>query len=87
MFAPTKIWRRLHCRVNVNIKRHAMVSAIAATAVPSLVMARGHKIENVPEFPLVVGDSIESVEETSEAVNVLKRIGAFADVEKAKDSV
>ncbi|EFH70117.1 hypothetical protein ARALYDRAFT_314007 [Arabidopsis lyrata subsp. lyrata] len=74
MFAPTKIWRRLHCRVNVNIKRHAMVSAIAATAVPSLVMARGHKIENVPEFPLVVGDSIESVEETSEAVNVLKRI-------------
>ncbi|CAL9217423.1 unnamed protein product [Arabidopsis halleri] len=42
--------------------------------VPSLVMARGHKIESVPEFPLVVSNSIESVEETSEAIKVLKRI-------------
>ncbi|KAG7593929.1 Ribosomal protein L4 domain superfamily [Arabidopsis thaliana x Arabidopsis arenosa] len=39
------------------------------------------------EFPLVVSDSIESVEETSEAIKVLKRIGDFADAEKAKDSV
>ncbi|KAG7599263.1 60S ribosomal protein L4 C-terminal domain [Arabidopsis suecica] len=63
------------------------ISRIPRVSVPSLVMARGHKIESVPEFPLVVSDSIESVEETSEAVKVLKRIGAFADAEKAKDSV
>ncbi|KAB2604305.1 hypothetical protein ACFX13_033258 [Malus domestica] len=86
MFAPTKIWRRWHRRINVNQKRYAIVSAIAASAVPSLVMARGHKIETVPELPLVVSDSAEGVEKTSAALKLLKQIGAYADAEKAKDS-
>ncbi|KAH9735520.1 hypothetical protein WN944_003795 [Citrus x changshan-huyou] len=86
MFAPTKIWRRWHRKINVNQKRYAIVSAIAASAVPSLVMARGHKIETVPEMPLVVSDSAECVEKTSAALKVLKQIGAYADAEKAKDS-
>lgn len=86
MFAPTKIWRRWHRRINVNKKRYAVVSAIAASAIPSLVMARGHRIESVPELPLVVGDSVESVEKTSVAIKVLKDIGAYPDAEKAKDS-
>jgi hypothetical protein len=34
-------------------------------------MARGHKIENVPEMPLVVSDSAEAVEKTSAAIKVL----------------
>lgn len=87
MFAPTKIWRKWHRKINVNQKRYAIVSAIAATAIPSLVMARGHKIEAVPELPLVVSDNVESVEKTSSALKVLKQIGALPDVEKAKDSV
>jgi len=87
MFAPTKIWRRWHRKINVNQKRFATVSAIAATAIPSLVMARGHRIETVPELPLVVSDAVESFEKTSSAIKVLKQIGAYADAEKAKDSV
>ncbi|KAF5475923.1 hypothetical protein F2P56_007678 [Juglans regia] len=86
MFAPTKIWRRWHRKVNVNLKRYAIVSAIAATAIPSLVLARGHRIESVPEMPLVISESAESVEKTSAALKVLKQIGAFPDAEKAKDS-
>ncbi|KAI9117476.1 hypothetical protein K1719_011642 [Acacia pycnantha] len=86
MFAPTKTWRRWHRRVNVTQKRHAVVSAIAASAVPSLVMARGHRIESVPEMPLVVSDSTEGVEKTKDAIKVLKQVGAFPDAEKAKDS-
>ncbi|XP_030542521.2 60S ribosomal protein L4 [Rhodamnia argentea] len=86
MFAPTKIWRRWHRRVNVNQRRYAVASAIAATAIPSLVMARGHRIESVPEMPLVIGDSAEGVEKTPAAIKILKQIGAYADAEKAKDS-
>ncbi|XP_028763568.1 60S ribosomal protein L4 [Neltuma alba] len=86
MFAPTKIWRRWHRRVNVTQKRHAVVSAIAASAVTSLVLARGHRIESVPEMPLVVSDSAEGVEKTKDAIKVLKQIGAFPDAQKAKDS-
>lgn len=86
MFAPTRIWRRWHRKINVNQKRYAVVSAIAASAVPALVMARGHRIETVPELPLVISDSAEGVEKTSAAIKVLKQIGAYPDVEKAKDS-
>ncbi|MED6109237.1 60S ribosomal protein L4 [Stylosanthes scabra] len=86
MFAPTKIWRRWHRKINVNQKRYAVVSAIAASAVPSLVVARGHRIDTVPELPLVVSDAAEAVEKTKEAINVLRSIGAYADAEKAKDS-
>ncbi|XP_058215490.1 large ribosomal subunit protein uL4-like [Rhododendron vialii] len=86
MFAPTKTWRRWHRRVPVNLKRYAVASAIAASAVPSLVMARGHRIEEVPEIPLVVGDSAEGIEKTQTAIKALKQVGAYADAEKAKDS-
>ncbi|KAL6989159.1 60S ribosomal protein L4A [Sarracenia purpurea var. burkii] len=86
MLAPTKIWRRWHRKINVNLKRYAVASAIAASAVPSLVMARGHRIDSVPEIPLVVSDSLESIEKTSQAINSLKQIGAYPDAQKAKDS-
>ncbi|KAI4300224.1 hypothetical protein L6164_033623 [Bauhinia variegata] len=86
MFAPTKIWRRWHRKINVNQKRYAVVSAIAASAIPSLVLARGHRIESVPEFPLVVSDSAEGVEKTRDALKVLKQIGASHDADKAKES-
>ncbi|CAL9751414.1 unnamed protein product [Musa acuminata subsp. burmannicoides] len=86
MFAPTKTWRRWHRRVNINMRRFAVASALAASAVPSLVLARGHRIESVPELPLVVSDSVEGVEKTASAIKILKQIGALPDAEKAKDS-
>ncbi|RZC83568.1 hypothetical protein C5167_046353 [Papaver somniferum] len=86
MFAPTRIWRRWHRKINVNQKRYAIVSALSASAVPSIVLARGHTIEGVPELPLVVNDSIEGVEKTNAAIKVLKQLGAYADAEKVKDS-
>ena len=86
MFAPTKVWRRWHRKVNLNQKRYAIASALAASAVPALVMARGHKIEAVPEVPLVLGDAAEAIEKTSAAVKLLKSLGAYADVEKVKAS-
>ena len=41
MFAPTKTWRRWHRRINVQQKRYAICSAIAATGIPALVMSKG----------------------------------------------
>jgi len=49
MFAPSKTWRRWHRKININQKRYAVVSALAASAIPALVMARGHRIEQVGE--------------------------------------
>merc|ERR1712195_412562 len=43
MFNPTKTWRKWHRKINVNQRRYAICSALAASALPALVMARGHK--------------------------------------------
>jgi len=49
MFAPTRVWRRWHRKINVTQKRYATVSAIAASGVPALVMSKGNFIIN-PNF-------------------------------------
>merc|ERR1719158_2748671 len=86
MFNPTKTWRKWHRKINTNQKRYAVCSALAASALPSLVMARGHKIDQVPECPLVVESSVEAVDKTSKAMKVLEALGASDDVEKSKAS-
>jgi large subunit ribosomal protein L4e len=86
MFAPNKIWRKWHKKISVNQRRYAVSCALAATGVPALVMARGHKIDEVPEFPLVLSDSLNRVSKTKDAIAILQQCGAFADVQKSKDS-
>lgn len=86
MFAPTKTWRRWHRRINVNQKRYALCSAIAATGIPSLVMSKGHRIEEIAEVPLVLSDKVEELKKTKEAVGVLRKIKAWSDIEKVKNS-
>ena len=49
MFAPTKVWRRWFIKTNQNQRRYATASALAATALPSLVLARGHRVEEIEE--------------------------------------
>merc|ERR1712025_1203909 len=82
MFAPTKTWRRWHRKINVAQKRYAMCSAIAATGVPALVMAKGHVISGINEVPLVVSDKVQGFQKTKEAVEFLRRSKAWADVAK-----
>jgi len=86
MFAPTKTWRKWHRKINVTQKRFAVASAVAASAVPSLVMARGHNIGQLNEVPLVVSNGIEGLTKTSAAVALLKKFGAYDDVEKVISS-
>jgi large subunit ribosomal protein L4e len=87
MFSPTKTWRRWHRKVNINQRRFALVSALAASAVPALVQARGHRVEKVVELPLVVAnDAVKGLQKTSAAVKLLKSLNAFDDVQKVKDS-
>jgi large subunit ribosomal protein L4e len=86
MFAPTKIWRKWHVKTNQNQKRFATASALAASALPSLVLARGHRIEMVSEIPLVVPNSTENFLRTKQAIALLESLNAYADVKKVSNS-
>lgn len=84
MFAPTKVFRKWHAKVPRKVRKLAVRAALAASAIPALVMARGHNLEDVPEIPLVVPNSVEALEKTKDAVKLLKDIGAYHDVEKVE---
>jgi len=86
MFAPTKTYRKWHTSTNVNQKRYAICSAIAASGVPALVMSKGHMINETPEFPLVVTDKVQEYEKTKQAITFLKRLKVWSDVDKVYNS-
>lgn len=83
MFAPTKVWRKWHVKVNQGQKRFATASAVAASAVAPLLLARGHKINSIPEVPLVVDSkAFAATTKTAAALALLEAVGAGADVKK-----
>lgn len=84
MFAPLKLWRKWHRKVNTNQKRNAVASALAAAACGPLVMARGHKIDDVPELPLVV-DSLND-DKTSTLLKSLGNLGVSGDLSRVRSS-
>jgi len=51
-------------------------------------MARGHKIDNIVEVPLVVDNKVvDNIDKASKAVALLKAMNAYDDVLKSKDSL
>lgn len=86
MFAPTKVFRKWHVAVPKKLRRAAVAAAIAATASAPLVTARGHKIDGISEVPFVVSNAIESISKTKQALELLKKVGAYADYKRVRAS-
>jgi len=77
----------IYKKVNRKEKLLALNSAIAATASKEYVQARGHRIEKVKYFPLVVVDDIQSLKKTKDVVNLFKSLGIWDDVLRVKKSI
>lgn len=86
MFAPTKVWRKWHHIIKTNERRYATASAISASGVTALVLARGHRVNWVQEVPFVVSNDIQSYHKTKEAFEFLKRSMVIEDVRKVKQT-
>ncbi|KAJ6130322.1 60S ribosomal protein L4-A [Penicillium capsulatum] len=89
MFAPTKVWRKWHQKINLNQKRFATASALAASSVPALLFARGHRVAKVPEVPLVVDSKTfqgAALTKTKAAIALLQALGAGEDLVKVSKS-
>lgn len=83
---PLKIWRRWHRKLNRKETRAAICSALAASCLPPLVMARGHRIDDLSELPCVVTDGIESLTKTKAAVQTLKKLGLEKELTRVIES-
>lgn len=68
--------------MNHTQRRHALASAVAATACAPLVMARGHRVLGVNQLPLVLDDAVGQVAKTKDAIALLKSLGLWEDVRR-----
>jgi large subunit ribosomal protein L4e len=87
MTHPPTTKKNIHKRLNKKEACSALASAVAATAKKEIVSSRGHKLEQVPSIPLIVTDNLESVSETKKAMDVLKTLGLWQDVERVMNSI
>ncbi len=72
-------------QINAKENRLAIRSAIAASANPKLVAARGHKIDNIPNIPLIVSSRLESLSTTKEVQDILTALGCGDDLDRASN--
>lgn len=82
---PLRVEKVHHEKINNKERRFAIRSAIAATANKEIVEERGHRIENVPAFPLVVDDDLEAVKKAKETREIFQNLGIYDDVIRAKN--
>jgi large subunit ribosomal protein L4e len=77
---PTK---RVAKKMNRKELKLAMLSAVAATSLKELIKARGHRIPDDRDYPLVVSDDVERIKKNSDAEKVLRNLGVWDDVHRA----
>ena len=49
-----------------------------------IITARGHKIGNIENFPIVVSDEIETIERTKDIIKILNSLNLMEDVNRLK---
>jgi large subunit ribosomal protein L4e len=74
-----RIWRK----INERERRLALSSAIAATASKEWVEKRGHKIENIKNFPLVVTDDLEETNKAKDLKTFFETSGLKTEIDRA----
>ena len=79
---PPIVEKVIYKKLNKKEKKLALCSAIAATASKELVESRGHKVEGIESFPIVVSDDIESISKASEITKVLDSLKLSQDVKR-----
>lgn len=71
--------------LNKKENKLALCSAIAATASESLVKLRGHKIDKLESFPIVVSDEVESISKSKELAKFFEALNLTQDIDRLKN--
>ncbi|HSD04304.1 MAG TPA: 50S ribosomal protein L4 [Nitrosopumilaceae archaeon] len=81
---PPTTAKVIHKLLNKKENRLALCSAIAATASADLVKSRGHKVDKLESFPIVVSDEIESISKAKDLAKFFDALNLTQDVERLK---
>jgi len=77
--------KKIHKDINEKEKRAALVVAVAFTGRKEAVKARGHRVPDQVNLPIVVDDRIESIAKTRELREFLEKIGLKEELERCKE--
>lgn len=82
---PPRPWKDWSMKINRKERIKARNCALSAIKNPEIVTGRGHKFKQKLTLPVVIEDDVENLEKTAEAVDFLKKLGVFEDVERASN--
>ncbi|MBE0512405.1 50S ribosomal protein L4 [Candidatus Bathyarchaeota archaeon] len=83
---PPVVEKKIRKKIPRKEMRLALRSAVAATASKEVVASRGHMVDDVPDFPLVVVDEIQGLKKTKEVEEAFIHIGVWPDIFRVKES-
>jgi len=83
---PPEAKKKIRKKIPRKEMQLALRSAVAATGSKETVASRGHMVEDVPDFPLVVVDEIQSVKRTKDMEEALMNLGVWPDIFRVKES-
>src|SRR6187200_2886710 len=83
---PPESWKNIYKKINRKEKRLALCSAIAATAKKDRIERRGHKVDNISNFPVVVSNDIESITKTKDLRKCLNALGLAEELIRVDSS-
>ena len=84
---PLESWKVIYKKINKKEKLFALYSSISSTAIGELAKKRGHVIDNIKSFPLIVTNEIENIQKTKELFQVLKSLGIEDDLIRVENSI
>ncbi|MFZ8908562.1 MAG: 50S ribosomal protein L4 [Nitrosopumilaceae archaeon] len=79
---PPNVNKVIYKKLNKKENKLALCSAIAATASKEKVQSRGHKVDEIESFPIIVTDDIEAISKASEMSKVIESLKLSKDVER-----
>ncbi|UCD27252.1 MAG: 50S ribosomal protein L4 [Candidatus Bathyarchaeota archaeon] len=83
---PPVVEKKIRKKIPRKEMRVALRSAVAATASKEIVASRGHMVDDIPDFPLVVVDEIQNLKKTREVEEAFIHLGVWPDIFRVKES-
>lgn len=83
---PPEAEKKIKKKLPKKEMRLALRSAVAATGSKDAVALRGHMVDDIPAFPLVVVDDIQSLNRTKDVEDAFVNLGVLSDILRVKES-
>ena len=84
---PPESWKVTYKKLNKKENSVGLLSAISCTSKKDLIEKRGHIVDGMNSFPLVISDELEGIKKTKDLISILKDLGIGGDLERVERSI